>query len=115
MFARLLRDNPLGLLIFCASLIGTGQLISYQLVEMKAKDEEITSQLAQISIDISAFERSVTGNVAELKNDVQRNVFALDSKFTDRVNDTERRFTDRVNELQVRVAKVETENKTKVD
>ncbi|MEZ9681906.1 hypothetical protein AB4306_18315 [Vibrio splendidus] len=106
MFARLLRDNPLGLLLLCASLIGTGTLITYRLDKMEANDIAIAKSLDQLAGDVSDFERNVNSSVASLRGDVQKNVFALDSQFRDRVTNAELRFNDKVNAIEVKLAKI---------
>ena len=108
MFARLLRDNPLGLLLLCASLIGTGTLVTYRLDKMESADIAILDRLDKLTVNVGTFERNVNSNVASLRNDVQKNVFALDSQFRDRVNTAELRFNDKVNALQVEFAQVKT-------
>lgn len=107
MFSRLMRDNPLGLLMLCASLVGTGYLVVYRLDKMEAHDAAMVASLNHIADELDEFEDNITEDVANLESDVQTTVFALDSKFTDHVNLLENKMGERIASINTKVALME--------
>ncbi|ANB96648.1 hypothetical protein FORC14_1993 [Vibrio parahaemolyticus] len=61
MLEKLLNNNPLGVVMLCASIVGTGYVMNYRLNSIETTQQNIGTDVKDIRQDISALQADVAG------------------------------------------------------